>query len=50
MHIIYMIEAVGRRCSVKKVYVKISQNSQENNSARDLQLCVRAATLLNKRP
>ena len=27
-------EAVGRRCSVKKMFLKISQNSQENNCAK----------------
>ena len=26
-------EAVARRCSVKKVFLEISQNSQENTSA-----------------
>ena len=38
-------EAVARRCSVKKVFIKISQNSQERT-------CVRVslpATLLKKR-
>ena len=29
-----MIEAVARRCSVKKVFLEISQNSQENTFAR----------------
>ena len=28
------IEAVVRRCSLKKVFLKISQNSQENTCAR----------------
>ena len=28
------IEAVVRRCSVKKVFLKISRNSQENTCAR----------------
>ena len=28
------VEAVVRRCSVKKVFLKISQNSQENTCAR----------------
>ena len=28
-------EAVARRCSVKNVFLEISQNSQENNCARD---------------
>ena len=27
-------EAVARRCSVKKMFLEISQNSQENNCAR----------------
>ena len=27
-------EAVARRCSVKKVFLEISQNSQENNCVR----------------
>ena len=29
------VEAVIRRCSVKKVFLEISQNSQENTCARD---------------
>ena len=29
------VEAVARRCSVKKVFLTISQNSQENTCARD---------------
>ena len=29
-----MIEAVAQRCSVKKVFLRISQNSQENTCAR----------------
>ena len=28
-------EAVVRRCSVKELFLEISQNSQENNCARD---------------
>ena len=28
-------EAVAQRCSVKKVFLKISQNSQENTCTRD---------------
>ena len=28
-------EAVGRSCSIKKVFLEISQNSQENTCARD---------------
>ena len=28
-------EAVVRRCSIKKVFLEISQNSKENTSARD---------------
>ena len=34
-------EAVARRCSVKKVCLEISQNSQENT-------CARASFLINK--
>ena len=29
-----VLEAAFRRCSIKKVFLKISQNSQENNCAR----------------
>ena len=49
------IEAVFQRCSVKKVFFKNSQNSQENTCARvsyliKLQaLGLKPATLLNKR-
>ena len=49
------LEAVAQRCSVKKVFLKNSQNSQENTCARvsfliKLQtLGVRPATLLKKR-
>ena len=38
-------EAVARRCSVKKVFLEISQNSQENTCARASFL----ETLLNKK-
>ena len=31
---ILLTEAVVRRCSVKKVFLEISQNSQENTCAR----------------
>ena len=30
-----LIEAVARRCSVKKVFLEVSQNSQENICAKD---------------
>ena len=30
-----LTEAVVQRCSVKKVFLEISQNSQENTCARD---------------
>ena len=52
------LEAVSRRCSVKKVFLKISQNSQENTCARVSFLIKlhaiggvlrRSATLLKKR-
>ena len=45
-------EAVVRRCSVKKVFLKISQNSQENTCARVsflIKLQAPSATLLKKR-
>ena len=29
-----ILEAVARRCSVKQVFLEISQNSQENTCAR----------------
>ena len=32
--IIPILEAVVQRCSVKKVFLEISQNSQENTCAR----------------
>ena len=40
-------EAVAIRCSVKKVFLEILQNSQKNTSARvsSLHQCLRAATL-----
>ena len=49
------IEAVVQRCSVKKVFLKISQNPQESNCARVYFLIklqtsdLRPATLLKKR-
>ena len=46
------IEAVVQRCSVKKVFLEISQNSQENNCARVsflIKLQARPATLLKKK-
>ena len=33
-HGLLFSKAVVQRCSVKKVFLKISQNSQENNCAR----------------
>ena len=30
----FMKEAVAQRCSVRKVFLEISQNSQENTGAR----------------
>ena len=43
-------EAVVRRCSVKKVFLEILLNSQENTCARDFfckkKECPRSATLL----
>ena len=34
VHKVENVEAVARRCSVKKVFLEISQNSQENTCAR----------------
>ena len=34
-HFVLQSEAVVRRCSVKKVYLEILQNSQENTCARE---------------
>ena len=31
---VYLLEAVVRRCSVKKMFLEISQNLQENTCAR----------------
>ena len=45
-------EAVVRRCSIEKVYLEISQNSQDNNCARiffNNVAGLRPATLLKKR-
>ena len=41
--------AVVQRCSLKKVFLEISQNSQENTCARVCNF-IRPATLLKKRP
>ena len=44
-------EAVARRCSIKKVFWKISQNSQEDTCARVsflIKMQVKPATLLKK--
>ena len=38
-----VLEAVAQRCSVKKVFLEISQNSQENT-------CARVSFLINCRP
>ena len=43
-------EAVARRCSVKKVFLEISQNSQENTCARvSFLIKLQASGLLKKR-
>ena len=43
-------EAVVRRCSVKKVFLKISDNSQENTRARvSFLIKLQASGLLKKR-
>ena len=41
------IEAVAQRCSVKKVFLEILQNSQENTCVR---AGVRPSTLLKRDP
>ena len=41
---IYMLEAVAQRCSVKKVFLKISQNSQENICARVPHLFIKSTS------
>ena len=41
-------EAVARRCSVKKVFLEISQNSQENNCVR-VSFLIKLQSLLKKR-
>ena len=46
----HLKEAVVQRCSVKKVFLEISQNSQENTCARvSFLIKLQAATLLKKR-
>ena len=51
-HILSIPEAVVQRCSVKKEFLEISQNSQENNCARvsffNKVAGLRPATLLKK--
>ena len=44
-----MADAVVQRCSVKKLFLKLSQNSQENTCARLQAWGLRTATLLKKR-
>ena len=46
-----ILELVSRRCSVKKVFLKLSQNSEESTCARVSFLInsLRPATLLRKR-
>ena len=34
LYVLLFSEAVAQRCSVKKVFLEISQNSQENTCAR----------------
>ena len=52
MKVQQIIEAVARRCSVKKVFLKITQNSKENTCVRvfffDKVASLRPATLLKK--
>ena len=46
--IISFSKAVVQRCSVKKMFLEISRNSQENTCARE-SISLRRATLLKKR-
>ena len=48
-YILVSLEAVVHRCSVKNVFLEISQKSQENNYARASFLIKLQATLLKKR-
>ena len=43
-------EAIFRRCSVKKVFLEMSQNLQENNCARDVFNKVPAITFFYRTP
>ena len=45
----YQTEVLARRCSIKKMFLEISQNSQENTCARVSFLIKLRATLLKKR-
>ena len=50
----FLLEAIARRYSVEKVFLEISQNSQENTCARvslliKLQVCLRPEIFLRKR-
>ena len=52
LHFTLLIKAVAQRCSLKKVFLEISQNSQENTCARVsflIKLQVAPAALLKKR-
>ena len=52
LFVLIYVEAAVRRCSVKKVFLEISQNSQENTCARVsflIKLQAWPATLLKKR-
>ena len=42
------LEAVVQRCSVKKLFLEISQNSQENTCARVSARYLRPAALLKR--
>ena len=42
-----LTEAVAQRCSVKKVFLEISQNSQENTSAR-VSFLIKACNFIKK--
>ena len=47
--ILKYLEAVARRCFIKKMFLQISQNSQENTCIR-VSLVVKPETLVKKSP
>ena len=43
LKVVHLLEAVDQKCSIEKVFLKISQNSQENT-------CARASSLIKLQP